>query len=105
LNLNYEKEIRELESEWSPDDGGFFWHLRQGHFADDEFRRAHERIAAMTIASDKDVPLRLVSLLWFIPIFMQWQTERVRERGGDVTAYGKAIAVMTNEVQRLLGVP
>ena len=33
------------------------------------------------------------------------QVERVQESRGDVPAYTKAITAMTNEVERLLGVP
>jgi hypothetical protein len=36
---------------------------------------------------------------------MQWQIDRVRERGGDLRAYGMAMARLTNEVERVLGVP
>jgi hypothetical protein len=38
-------------------------------------------------------------------MFMGWQERRVRERGGDIDAYVRAVATMTNEVERLLGVP
>jgi hypothetical protein len=102
--MNYEKEIEALESEWAPENG-FFWGVRQGRFAEDEFRRALTKIAAISIAEDADVPRRVVSLLWYIPLFMQWQVERVEKSQGDVAAYMKAVTAMTNEIERLLGVP
>lgn len=102
--MSYEKDIEALESEWSPEDG-FFWRVRQGHFAPNDFERALRKVLAINIAEDANVPRRVVSLLWYIPLFMQWQVERVQENKGDVTAYAKAITAMTNEVERLLGVP
>lgn len=36
---------------------------------------------------------------------MLWLVERVRENGGDIAVYEQAITAMTNQVERLLGVP
>jgi hypothetical protein len=102
--MSYEKEIEALESEWSPEDG-FFWRIRQGEFTASAFERARKKVSAITIGEDSDVPRRVVSLLWYIPLFMQWQAERVRESKGDVHAYTAASTEMTNEIERLLGVP
>ena len=102
--MSYQKEIEALESEWSPD-AGFFWRVRQGEFSSDAFQRALKKLSAMSIAENSDVPRRVVSLLWYIPLFLQWQVERVQENNGDVAAYLGAITTMTNEIERLLGVP
>ena len=102
--MSYEKEIEMLELEWEPD-SGFFWQVRQGCFDADEFNRALKKVSAVSIAKDADVPFRLVSLLWFIPLFMEWQVERVGRNGGDKAAYKMAVTKMTDEVMRLLGVP
>ena len=102
--MSYEKEIEALEFEWCPEDG-FFWRIRQGHFSESEFQRALKTVLAISTAENADVPRRIVSLLWYVPIFMHWQVERVQENNGDVAAYAKAITTMTNEIERLLGVP
>lgn len=102
--MGYENSIAELEAEWSPDDG-FFWRIRQGQFRTIDFERALKKVSAISIEEDADVPRRLVSLLWYIPLFMQWQVERVQESKGDVKAYTTAITKMTNEIERLFGVP
>jgi hypothetical protein len=102
--MGYENAIAELEAEWSPDDG-FFWRIRQGNFSPSDFERALKKISAINIGEDADVPRRVVSLLWYIPLFMQWQVERVQENKGDLKAYATAITKMTNEIERLLGVP
>jgi hypothetical protein len=102
--MSYEKELRALESLWLPDTG-FFWRVRQGHFDPTEFEHALRTVKAISIREDSDLPRRIVSLLWYIPLFMHWQTERVRERGGDSAAFERAATAMTTEVERLLGVP
>lgn len=102
--MNYEKEIEALESEWSPDDG-FLWRIRQGQYVAEDFDRALKKVSTIRLPEDADMPRRVVSLLWCIPLFMQWQVERVQESKGDVEAYRSAIAQMTNEIERLLGVP
>ena len=86
-------------------DRGFFWRIRQGQFEVDDFKRTLQTISVLSIREDESAPNRLVSLLWYIPIFMHRQTERVQESGGDVAEYMKAATAMTNEIERLLGVP
>ena len=93
-----------LEAEWAPEDG-FFWKLRQGAFDARDFERARSVLARLSFQEDANLPRRLVSLLWYIPCFMEWQGPRVKEGGGDVDAYSNATATMTNLVEELLGVP
>jgi hypothetical protein len=102
--MAFENAITSLEAEWSPEDG-FFWRIRQGHFSTSDFEKALKKVAAISISEEADLPRRLVSLLWYIPLFMQWQVERVQEQKGDVRAYATSITTMTNEIERLLGVP
>lgn len=60
----------------------------------------------LEISIDEDtISRRLVSLLWYIPLFMYWQLERVEESGGDQVAYKRAITIATNEIERILGTP
>lgn len=68
--MNYDKDIDALEKEWSPEDG-FFWSLRQGQFSPGAFERALNTVSGIRIDEDAILPRRIVSLLWYIPIFMQ----------------------------------
>ena len=54
---------------------------------------------------ERQPPRRLVSLLWYMPLFLTWQTERLRELGGDLGAYVHAVSSITNEIERILGTP
>ena len=103
--MNLRDFIPIMESEWEPE-RGFFWRVRQGQFSKDEFERTLEKIKAIPSASvDAPVPQRLISLLWYIPLFMRWQVERVQENNADVAGYDIAVNKLTNEIERILGVP
>jgi hypothetical protein len=99
-----EQAIAGIESEWEAE-AGFFWKIRQGAFTRSDCDRALAKIAALPSASGQPMPLRLVSVLWYIPLFMHWQLERVRERGGKTSEYMTAMNELTAEVERILGVP
>src|SRR4051812_10126272 len=96
--------ICSFESEWEAEEG-FFWKIRQGNFLQEDFKRALETFVAVPSYVDQMVPARLVSLVWYVPIFMEWQRDRVRKRDGDLAAYEVAMTKLTNEVQRILGAP
>jgi hypothetical protein len=102
--VEFENAIAELESFWEPDKG-VFWQLRQGNFVESELRRFLAWIGRLQVEEEVALPRRLVAMLWYLPLFMQWQTDRVRTAGGDLAAYSRAITEVTNELERILGVP
>ena len=102
--MGLETFIASIESEWEPGEG-FFWKIRQGEYRRPEYERAFAKVAAVPGLSTPPVPPRLVSLLWYIPLFMHWQVARINDNGGDLSHYSVAITAMTAEVERILGVP
>jgi hypothetical protein len=102
--MEFEKAVIELESFWEPHEG-VFWQLRQGNFVESEMRRFVTWLERLKVEDDAKLPRRLVSLLWYVPLFMQWQIDHIRNVGGDVTAYSRAITEVSNELERILGVP
>jgi hypothetical protein len=78
--MAYDAKIEFLEAEWAPG-AGFFWQLRQDHFAPDASDRVLEALRTISVEEETLLPRRLVSLLWYIPLFMQWQAHRLREGG------------------------
>jgi hypothetical protein len=101
--MTLESLIARIQSEWEPE-VGFFWKIRQGDFQKAEFDRALASIAAVPAAQEV-MPGRLVRLLWYAPIFMTWQVDRVREVGGDAAEYARATNKMLAEIERILEVP
>ena len=96
--------IASLEAEWELDTG-FFGKVREGQFDPVAFERTQKKLQSMVIEGAADIPRRLVSLLWYMPIFLSWQSERVRKMGYDVNSYIQAVTLITNEIERLLGTP
>jgi hypothetical protein len=84
---------------------GFLWKARQGELDPVAFERTRQKLQNLRIDETADIPRRLVSLLWYMPLVLGWQTDRVREEGGDVQSYMRAVASITNEIERLLGTP
>lgn len=102
--MSDDREIELLEAEWMPDHG-FFWRVRSGDFDHGAFERVMKLLATLSFPEAAQLPRRTVSLLWYAPLVMHWQVGRLQERSGDANAYAKAITALTNEVERLLGVP
>lgn len=71
----------------------------------DEFERALATIASIPTPEDGTIATRLVSLLWYIPIFTKWNGERFEERGGNKREYEPALKVLMAELQLILGIP
>lgn len=102
--MNNSDAIASIDAEWEIDTG-FFWMARQGLFDPAGFERTLNKLQALRIEENAEIPRRLVSLLWYAPLFLSWQTDRVRESGGDVQAFTQAATLITNEIERLLGAP
>jgi hypothetical protein len=96
--------VAALEREWELDDG-FFGQLRQGRFDIERLNRLIRVLDAIDLEDDFTVDRRLVSLLWYVPPFMEWQKERIGEAGGDLVEFEKAINQVLTSIERILGIP
>ena len=79
--------------------------IRQGTFDKSHFNRALSQIASVPTPNGEPLPARLVSLLWYVPIFMEWNRDRVKENSGDMKEFQLCQTKLTNEIERILGVP
>jgi hypothetical protein len=95
--------ITSLEELWSEPNGPLF-RIRRGHFNDQGSKLILDTIKNIPMISG-DVPIRLVSLLWYMPLFLEWQIERVEENGTDSKVYRIFVNQITNEIERILGIP
>jgi len=102
--MNNESIVSELEREWDFD-CGFFGMLRRGIFDVTALRRLICILDAMNLQDEVFVSRRVVSLLWYMPLFMGWQRERIEASGGDTEEFDKATDLVQPSVERLLGVP
>ena len=96
--------ITNLEREWEFE-SGFLGRLRRGNFDRASLDRLIRTLDLVDTEGDTTINRRVVSLLWYMPIFMGWQAERVKEAGGDVAELDKATNRVQNMLERILGVP
>ena len=96
--------IANLEREWEFE-SGFFGRLRRGEFDRASLNRLIRTLDLIDPQGDTVVNRRVVSLLWYMPIVMGWQVDRVQESGGDIAELDKAITQVQYSVERILGVP
>ena len=93
-----------LEAEFDEPDG-FLWNVRYGNFDADQGKRFVDLLSQIKPPKDGPLERRLVSIVWFLPLLVMWQKERVAERGGDPQKYQRLIESVTNTVIAILGVP
>jgi hypothetical protein len=96
--------IGNLEREWDFETG-FFGRLRRGEFDTACLNRLIRALDLIDFRDDRNVNRRVVSLLWYMPLFMGWQKERVEEAGGDTGAFDNASNQVRKLIERILGVP
>jgi len=73
--------IEQLDREWELD--GFLGRVGVGQFAEEEAEHFLKLLRGLHVEENALVPKRLLSLLWYLPIFLIWQRERVALAGGD----------------------
>ena len=94
--MNTTEILERLEREWDITDG-FFGSLRDGFLRLERYDGVLEALRSIEVSGD-NINRDIVRLIWFIPRFMSWQDEGVREKGGDT----KRLEQMTNEIEALL---
>lgn len=101
--MDYREFISQMELEW--DEGGFFEQIRNGNYDEVKANNILDLFNGLEASGLDFLPRRLVSLIWYLPIFLNWQVERVIERGGDAAAFEKFRAEIISVLQEVLGVP
>lgn len=95
--------IQRLESEW--EDDGFLGRIREGSYSKDEGQKFIALLKEINISENTQVPKRLLSLVWYLPSFLEWQKERVKEKSSDSAAYERFVTDVLNCLEQVLGVP
>lgn len=96
--------IEELSRCWDLDDG-FFGKLRQGVFDDNLYQDFLSLLRTISFEEDDElIPRGIVTNLWYIPLFMGWQKERVSDKLPPESYEFKKTAI-ENELERIFGIP
>jgi hypothetical protein len=102
--MNVEDIIQRLDLEWDQPDG-FLGRLRAGDFDSPGLERLLNILESIKFEDEQTINRRIVALIWFIPLFMTWQRERVEEHGGDSIELDAAFHRILNAIYAILGVP
>ena len=97
------EQIEQLDLSWDIDEG-FFGNLRQGKFDNGLFTNFMSLLKSISFEEEELIPRRVVSLLWYIPPFMEWQRERVANTISPKD-YNYKINEIHSELERILGYP
>lgn len=93
-----------LDQEWDPDIG-VLGRAREGLFDASHGEKFVSKLQTLKLPEGESINRRLVSLLWFIPLFLSWQQERVGENGGNVDAFQNFSGRVEGIVMEILGMP
>lgn len=100
--MDLEASIMQLKKEWEKPKG-FFGRLREGYFDQEGFKRIEDILKGLK--TDEFLSRELISLIWYIPLFMSWQKERVEKKGGDIKEIERATNILQGILEDFLGVP
>jgi hypothetical protein len=105
MNETVEQWIRRLEAEWSKPNG-FLGKVREGAFDEGQGSAFATMLEDITPKpGETTIDRRLVALIWYVPVFLRWQKERIAESGGNVVAFERLTNRVQGIVERILGVP
>lgn len=102
--MDIQSAITELEKEWDLDEG-FLGGIRQGEFNSERLEGLINILKSLELPNSLKLERRLVSLLWYIPVFLIWQKERFIEQGKDTSEFDHAINRIDELLEKILGIP
>jgi hypothetical protein len=97
--------IELLESSWDID-SGFFGLLRCGQYSEDSYKELLTILKQVPVDQDT-MPKRVVSLLWYMPMFLEWHREFLVTKAAifSINDYDFLCTEILNAVQDILGIP
>ena len=101
--MNFEQMIEYLDCAWDRD--GILGQIREGKFSPEDGDKFLLTLKGMRVNDDALLPKRLVSLVWYLPSFLDWQSKRVEEKGGNLESYKHFVTLVLNALEDILGVP
>ncbi|MEV0617383.1 hypothetical protein AB0I81_28945 [Nonomuraea sp. NPDC050404] len=96
--------LRMLDRAWD-DEAGFLGRMRGGQFVQELADAYIEMLGRVDPVEDDFVNSSFVRLLWFMPVFIEWQVERVVEAGASRESVERVLDLATTRIMDVLGVP
>ncbi len=95
--------LERLDEAWD-DESGFLGKLRAGEF-DSDAGEAYVALLSQVSPVGEMVESRLVQLIWFAPMFIEWQMERASQNDAEARQLTRIATQVHEAVSRILGVP
>ena len=95
--------LQKLEDSWDHD-YGFFGKLHQGFFDEKLYQEFLESLKLISFEQESVISKNVIRLLWYIPLFMEWQKERINSVI-SLQEYSIKKTQIENELERILGTP
>ena len=92
-----------IETSW--DIGGLFNNIRDGKFDSLQANKFIDVISNLHFDENDKIPRRLISMLWYVPIFLEWQRERIKLKVNNITEYEAFVSNIQNALEEILGIP
>jgi hypothetical protein len=93
-----------LDLAWDQDEG-FLGMLRSGRFSEVAGERYLALLRSIEIGEGEQLNPDFVRLVWFAPIFIEWQVERAVECGADKAQVERISDAVRERLMELLGTP
>jgi hypothetical protein len=96
--------LEALDLAWDQDEG-FLGRLRGGRFSEPEGRAYLRLLESVEIGEGERLHPDFVRLVWFVPIFIEWNSGLAVERGADKLLVQKISDAIRERLMVLLGTP
>ena len=96
--------ISDLEREWDLEQGAL-GRLRTGILDVDGLNRLRETLSTIDFENGIWQNRRVISLLWYIPLFMHWQRDRFAGDDEEIQFLDRITNEITAILEKLLGIP
>jgi hypothetical protein len=96
--------LEALDNAWA-DETGFLGMLRNGQFSESAGEELLGLLESIEVPLGERLHSDFVRLVWFAPMFAEWQLDRVAARGGNRQAAQRISDRIRELIMRILGVP
>lgn len=96
--------IKALEFEWDLEYGSLGM-MRRGEFDKEKFDRLITLLKSIELGDKVLIEKRIVSLIWYIPLFLFWQKERLLNKGKTTNDLERVINIVEEIIEKILGIP
>lgn len=96
--------LKALDSVWD-EESGFLGLLGSGKFSSNLAEEYLKLLESIEVDEGEPLHRDFVRLVWFVPIFMEWQVDRSVEHGASRVELVNFVDLIRERVMEILGVP